>query len=74
MQILDHSHRICAQLGNDREPHFVRLAQGCVGQAANADLVRLLGRLHLDESLDVPGAVALLLSVVMELSVRFAEY
>ena len=74
LQLVGHTHGVCAQLRDDDEPLLVRLSKGVVSDAASSDLHRLLGSLYLDPELDVAATVAELIAVAMEICLRFKVY
>ena len=57
LAMLDHLHRLCAQLHAPGDPLLVRLARGEIMAAWDEDLSNLLGRLRLDPELDVAPLV-----------------
>ena len=74
LQLLAHVQSLCAQSPQQAEPLLVQLAKGRIGTTVSADLSRLIGLLHLDPDLDMSATLAVLLSVGMELCIRFKEY
>ena len=67
LNLTSHVQNVCAQLRDDVEPLLVRLAKGEVHDIVCNDLKRVLLALHLDASLDVNAAVALLFGTAIEL-------
>ena len=74
LQLVGHTHSICAQLLEDSEPLLVRLSKGAVAEAASTDMHRIFGLLHLDPDLDVSACVAVLLGAAVEVCLRFQHY
>ena len=74
LNLTSHVQNVCAQLRDDVEPLLVRLAKGEVHDIVCNDLKRVLLALHLDASLDVNAAVALLFGTAIELCLRFEQY
>ena len=72
--MLDHTHRLCADLHKPGEPLLVRLAKGEVMDAWDKDLSVLLRRLRLDPDLDVAALVTLVLLVSIDVHLRFGQY
>ena len=55
-------------------PLLVTLAKGRVASVVEEDLVRVLGKLHLDPDLDVAACSSLLFATASEISMRFEQY
>ena len=74
VNVLQHLHSICAQSVDISEPLLVRIARGGIRQVLSADISRVLFRLHLDPDLQVTSFLPVLLSIGIEVCVRFEEY
>jgi hypothetical protein len=74
LQLLQNVQSICAKEHGNTEPLLVSLAKGRAGTAVTLDFFSIVSKLHLDAELDLGPAVALLVSVVMDVCLRFREY
>ena len=74
LNLLDHAHRLCAQLHKPGEPLLVRLAKGQILETWDADVSLLLQRLHLDPQLDVGPLLTLVMLVSIDAVERFRHY
>ena len=74
LNLTSHVQNVCAQLRDEGEPLLVRLSKGEVQNIVSRDLKNTLLALHLDASLDVNAAVALLFGTAVELCLRFEQY
>ena len=74
LQLTGHSHSICAKLDPKAFPVLVQLTRGRVREAVLRDFWRVAGALGQDNELDAPGAMTVLIGVVIETLVRFKQY